>query len=56
MPPWLGHDFRVRHTALEQERPERIGLKDLAPWFDRPIEFRILLMPSAGSNSLDPKW
>jgi hypothetical protein len=17
MPPWLGHDFRVRHTALE---------------------------------------
>ena len=43
MPPWLGHDFRVRHTALEQERPERIGLKDFAPWFDRPIEFRILL-------------
>ena len=43
MPPWLGHDFRVRHTTLDQESPERIGLKDLAPWFDRPIEFRILL-------------
>jgi hypothetical protein len=42
MPSRFGHGFRVSHTALEQERAKGIGLKDLAPWFDRPIEFRIL--------------
>jgi len=42
MPSWFVHDVRIRHSTLEKERTKRIGLKNLTPRFDRPIEFRVL--------------